>query len=187
MDLKPWKILKFETAFKNKWWDIVQEMVELPDGSIIEDFFVSRHPGSAVILALTESNDVVVRRQYKHGCREIVTELPIGALDASDADFVDAAKRELLEETGYGSGVWEAVGTLVPNPTSSTSRVHVFLARGVRKVAEAEVNPREEGETSLVAPAELMHMVASGQLKTSAAVGAIFLAAERLGWIEARV
>lgn len=180
MKIKPWKTLSSETAFKNAWWHIKRETVELPDGTTYGDFFVNDKPGGAVTFALTEDGLVVVNRQYKHGSGEIVTELAVGAFAGDDEPPMEVAKRELLEETGYGGGSWEPLGVLIPNPTSSRARIHAFLARDVKKIAEPQADPRETVEVDLVDPADLPSMVADGVITSSAAVSTIFLALMRL-------
>jgi hypothetical protein len=183
MEIKPWKILKSETAFKNKWWDIVQETVELPDGSVTSDYFVNHSKGGVIVFAMTEQGGVLVNRQYKHGARMIVHELTIGRIDDGETDGLAAAKRELLEETGYGGGTWEPLTTMVSNPTSSTALLHAYLARDVRRVAEPKRDPREIIEVKEVTPAELMRMAYAGELPMQAILATVFLAAKRLGWI----
>ena len=183
MELKPWELLESKTAFENRWWKIVQETVRLPDGSVTDDYYVNHSKGGAVVFAVTESGNVVVNRQYKHGAREIVDELAIGRVDVGDEDGLATAKRELLEETGYGEGEWEKLATTVTNPTSSTSRIHVYLARGVRKLAEPQSDPRETVEVRVVPPKEFMRLLLDGGMNSQSAMTTAFLAAVRLGWL----
>ena len=187
MELKPWKLLDSKDAFKNKWWHIVQETVELPDGTVTDDYWVNHTGGAVAVLALTEDGRVLVNRQYKHGVREVVHELTIGRIDGDDDGALEEAKRELLEETGYGGGDWEALGMMVSNPTSSTSRLHTYLARGVRKLAEPKKDPKEIVEVREIAPGELLRMAFAGELETSPTLAIVLLAAKRLGWISETV
>jgi len=187
MEITPWELLDSKVAFENRWWKIVQETVKLPDGSTTDDYYVNHSSGAVVVFALTEGGDVVVNRQYKHGAREIVHELTIGRIDGDDGGPLEDAKRELLEETGYGGGEWEELGVMVSNPTSSTSRLHAYLARGVRKLAEPEADPREIIEAHAIAPHELLRMAYACELETHASLAVVFLAAKRLGWISETV
>ena len=109
MELPSWKTLARKSVFKNRWWNIFQETVELPDGSVTDDYFVNDLPGGVVVFAVTEDGKVVLNRQYKHGAKTVVRELTIGRLDEDDGSPIEAAKRELLEETGYGDGEWQCV------------------------------------------------------------------------------
>ena len=187
MAITPWELLDSKVAFENRWWKIVQETVRLPDGSTTDDYYVNHSKGGAVVFAVTEAGNVVVNRQYKHGAREIVDELAVGRVDGGDADGLATAQRELLEETGYGEGEWEKLATTVTNPTSSTSRIHVFLARGVRKLAEPQADPRETVEVRETPPKEFMEMLLGGAITSQTAMTAAFLAAVRLGWLASKV
>lgn len=180
MPLEPWKTLKSETVFKNKWWNIVREQVELPDGAVYDDMFVNDKRGGSVVFALTEDGKVVLNRQYKHGAREVVVELTVGGADEADASPLVTAQRELREETGYGEGAWEPLGVWIPNPTASRARLHAFLARGVKKVAEPQQSPREVIEASLVDPRDLPAMIAKGEIASEAAVATILTALMKL-------
>lgn len=181
MGPKPWKILDSKTVFENRWWKVMEEKVELPDGSVTEHY-VNHVSGGAVVFALTEDGKLVVNRQYKHGAREVVTELTIGRLDGFEP--LEEAKRELLEETGYGGGDWEPLAVYLSNPTSSTGRIHAFLARGVRKVADPKPDPREIVEVREIPLDEVARMLERGEFSTHAAVATIFLALKRLGRLE---
>lgn len=186
MELKPWKILEAKTAFRNRYWNIVQESVELPDGSVYSDFFVNDKAGAAMTFAMTREGKVVMNRQYKHGAREIVTEFAIGSLKDGE-DPLAAAQRELLEETGYGGGEWESLGAYAPNPTSSRAKFHVFLARDVRRLAEPEADPREVIETFLAEPKDVPAMIARGEIAPLASIAAAMLALMKLGVLDVRV
>ena len=187
MDIKPWEILEAKDAFKNRWWHIVQETIRLPDGSVTDDYWVNRSKGAVGVFAVTEDGKVLVNRQYKHGAREIVRELTVGRYDDGDDGGMEGAKRELLEETGYGGGTWEKLPLMISNPTSSTSRMYAFLARGVVKKAEPHLDPKEVIEVEAVAPAELLRMCHAGELPTHVSLAMVFLAAKRLGWISENV
>lgn len=183
MEIKPWEILESKTAFENHWWKIVQETVKLPDGSVYSDYFVNHVKGVVVVLAVTEDGKVLVNRQYKHGVREIVLELTIGRYEEADSDGLEGAKRELLEETGYGGGTWEKLPGLVTNPSGSTARVHAFLARDVRKISEPMNDPKEVIEVTAMTPSELLRLSFAGEMTTTASLAVVLMAAKRLGWI----
>jgi 8-oxo-dGTP pyrophosphatase MutT (NUDIX family) len=194
MALEKWDVLASEPVFENRWWKIVKETVELPDGGTWEHYVNHTH-GGAVVFALTEEGNLLVNRQYKHGAREIVTELTIGKVDppspggfggasGDDGSPLESARRELLEETGYGGGTWEPLATYLSNPTSSTGRIHAFLALGVRKLAAQKDDPRERIEVREVPLDEAWRMLRAGEFSTHAGIATIFLALLKLGKLE---
>ena len=183
--LKKWKLLDSETVFENEWWKIVREKVELPDGTVFDDFYVNHPHDGVAIVPVTEEGKLVINRQYKHGYRGIIAEFTIGRVEDGDgSDFRIGAERELREETGYGGGAWEPLGAMTVNPTSSTSRIHFFLARGVRRLGPPQDDPKEMIETSEVTPAELFAMIARGEVVSQAMITGFMMAGAKLGWFE---
>ncbi len=82
------------------------------------------------VIALTDREDVVLIRQYRHGIGEVTLEIPGGLMDADEP--LAAAKRELLEETGYRAEEWIDLGYVHPNPAIQNNRCYTFLALGAK-------------------------------------------------------
>ena len=100
------------------------------------------------IIAVTKDGQIVMERQYRHGLGKTCYEIPCGVIEEGESPL-EAARRELLEETGYAGGEWKAWMTLSPNPATSTNLAHSFLAIGVEKVAEQSLDATEDIEVSL--------------------------------------
>jgi len=97
------------------------------------------------IVAISEDNEIILVKQYRHGADSITLETPAGAIERGE-DPLDAAKRELEEETGYISEDWQSLGSLKVNPAFMTNTCFVYLARDCRAQGKQSFDPLEEIE-----------------------------------------
>jgi ADP-ribose pyrophosphatase len=160
------------------WLHVWAEDVRLPDDRIIDGYLRLEMLDYVVIVALTDSG-VIVLRSYKHGPADIVTSLPAGYLEP-DEEPVDAARRELLEETGHVSEQWEELGSFVVDGNRGAGTVHMFLARRAREIAAPDPGDLEETEMSLVPLDNLLEAVRGGTVSVLPMAAAVALAAGRL-------
>jgi 8-oxo-dGTP pyrophosphatase MutT (NUDIX family) len=177
--LKKWKILRSRPAFVNPWWLIVEETVRLPDGSTT-DFYVNHSLGGVLIFALTGQKELLLVRQYKHGARKILLELPIGRVEEGDRSRRVAALRELREETGYVPGRFRHLGDFLSFPTSSTAKISLYLAEGCRRVGPPEHSPKEITEVVRVPLERVESFLLRGRIPSIIHVGAAMVALSRL-------
>jgi len=161
-DPKPWKVLTREYLSRKFWYTVRVDKVELPTGSIIEEYWVNEYVPWVNVVAVTARDEVVLIRQYRHGLGEVHFEIPAGTTDPGETSLEDAAKRELLEETGYGGGRWSPLVTLSANPALQDNLAHTFLAEGVERLAEPHTEAGEDLRTHLVPVAELEALLDGG-------------------------
>jgi ADP-ribose pyrophosphatase len=171
MTIKPWKILDSHNIHKN----VRIDKCELPNGMTI-DGFVLEYGDWATIIALTKQQEVVMVRQYRHGAQKVILELPGGAMEDEDENPMQAARRELLEETGYTSDNFIQIGCVSPNPANQTNLIYSFLALDARKVSEQNLDDAEDIEVVLKPLDEVIRMAKSGELFQSMQVSAVFFA-----------
>jgi len=114
-DPKPWETLSSTYLSRKPWLTVRQDHVRLPGGSEIDEYFVLEYPDWVNVIAVTPEQDLVLIRQYRYAARMVHYELPAGVTEGKDGGLQASARRELLEETGFGGGQWEHWMTLSAN------------------------------------------------------------------------
>ena len=145
---RKWTILSSEYLIRRPWLTARRDVAQLPDGRINHEYYVLEYPDWVNIIAITREGEMVLERQYRHGLGNTCYELPCGVIEAGETPL-EAAKRELLEETGYAGGQWQEWMTLSPNPATSNNLAHSFLAVGVEKVSGQHLDATEDILVSL--------------------------------------
>ena len=160
-DNKKWKVLDSEYLIKRPWLTARRDKLELPDGRIMDEYYVLEYPDWVNVIAITKHGQFVMEKQYRHGLGVYSTELPCGVMEKGE-DPMEAAKRELLEETGYSGGNWSKLMTLSPNPGSMSNLAHCFLAVGVEKTAQQSLDENEELEVLLMSEDDVRSLLKDG-------------------------
>ena len=178
--IEPWKTLKSELVFEHPWYKLRRDHVQLPGGQQLDDYFVSVRPHVVLVFPVTPDRQVIFVRQYKHAAGQILLELPGGVVDEGETSVLEAARRELLEETGYASDTVEPLLEVFDNPTKDTNSLSFFLARDVRKIAEQHLDETENIEVVPVPLHEVEGLVLRGEIRVSGSVALCLLALRRL-------
>ena len=135
--------------------EVAVEHVRLPDGSEIEDYYRVTMADFALVFATTDDAQVMLLRQYKHGAGRVCLTFPGGALGDGESP-IDAARRELLEETGCVSEAWTSYGASVTNANQFCNRAHLFRADGCRQVSAPTSPDLERPELVTIPELELL-------------------------------
>ena len=173
-DIQPWKTVSSEYLIKRPWLTARRDMLRMPDGKIVPEYYVLEYPTWVNIIAITADGEFVLVRQYRHALGIVEYELCAGTMEASDASPLDAAKRELLEETGYAGGEWTELTALSANPTSMNNLNHTFIAKGVEKVAGQNLDETEEISVHLFKTDELIDLLRHDEMKQSLMVAPLW-------------
>ncbi len=161
-DPAPWKVLTREYLARELWYTVRVDRVELPSGNVIPKYWVNEYPPWVNAVALTDDDRVVLIRQYRHGIGQVHFEIPAGTTDPEDTSLERAARRELLEETGYGGGRWSPLMTLSANPALQNNLAYTFLAEGVSLQAAPAPEASEDIRVHLVPLAQLEALIDRG-------------------------
>lgn len=125
MDLTE-KKLSEENIFDGVVLHVKRDTVELPNGNTATREYVTHNGGSCVI-AVTDNNEIVLERQFRYPMGRVITEVPAGKLEIGE-DPMEAAKRELIEETGYIPGKLQFIGKYIGSPALNNEVVYMYLA-----------------------------------------------------------
>ena len=179
--LPAWIVLTDTSLIDQRWLRVREQRVRLANGHEIERFHLIEGPHWASVLCLTSEAQVVLVRQYRHGFGGSSLELPAGVIEPEEAP-IDAARRELREESGFEALHLEPLLAPAPEPARNTTRAHFFFARGATRVADLALDSSEEIEVLLVPANELLELIDDGHIVHAAHIAAI-LSAWRRGWL----
>jgi 8-oxo-dGTP pyrophosphatase MutT (NUDIX family) len=157
-----WQSISAESVYDCRLFSVLHRRSLSPRTLSIHDVFVLRAPDWVNIIPLTPDGHVVMIRQYRHGVEDITLEVPGGMLDPTDTDPAVAARREMVEETGYDSEKIESLGATHPNPAIQANLCHTFIARNVVCRGAPTHTGFEHTEPVLVPRAEIPALIRSG-------------------------
>lgn len=162
--MKPWKTLEKETVFDaSPYVSVSRQVVELPDGALIDDFYqVDLRPFVVVVPVLPDGRILVIW-QYKHGLGRASLTFPAGFVEAGEAPD-DAIQRELMEETGYAAGAISHLGEFVDNGNQRGCTGNYYVATGCVQRGQPNSGDLEEMEVKTVHPGEIDGALASGDI-----------------------
>jgi len=175
MTIKTWKILNSNYLVKRNGMAVRIDQCETKDGIIFEPYVIEC--GTWVnVIALTKKREILLIKQYRHGVGQVLLEIPAGIMDEEDESPQEAARRELLEETGYTSDRFIEVGRVYPNPATHNNMTYSFLALDVEPVSQQNLDETEEIEVSVVPFDEFILLAKGGALPQALHISALFFA-----------
>lgn len=161
---RKWKVLRSENILRlGPWLSVRQECVELPSGVQIPTWYVLEFPNWINVIAETKTGELVMIDQYRHAYGQTCYELVAGVIDEGETPL-EAAKRELLEETGFGGGEWSEFMTLSPNPSNHNNLSYTFLAKGVERLQPQHEEPTEDIQVHVMSKADVRELLKQGEV-----------------------
>ncbi len=177
-ELLPWRILERKIAYEDPFLQVWHLKSQRQDHTDPTPLFQVTYPDWVVVIPVTPSGAVLFVRQFRHGIQSETLEVPGGVMDAAESPL-DAAQRELQEETGFVSGEWISLGVVHPNPAIQTNRCHLFLALGARKGAETAFDDDEELAPCFLSSTALREALTSGEITNSIVLSGLAIAMAR--------
>lgn len=160
---KPWPLIRSQPGPSYRVFSVRTDTARSPRTGREHDFYILESADWVSIIPLTPDGEVVMVRQYRHGIREVTLEVPGGLVGPGDTPL-EAARRELLEETGYEAGDIKLIGVAHPQPAVLNNRHLTFLATNVHQTTIAHLDEGEDIEVVLVPLTEVQRKIAEGKI-----------------------
>jgi ADP-ribose pyrophosphatase len=178
-----WKTIRSELLFDDLWFRVRKDICETPGGKVVDPYYVYEFPTWVTALPITEDGRIIMVRQYRHALGEVCIEIPGGCVDPGDKDLEAGISRELQEETGYAFSEYDYLGRISPNPSTNNNLMHMFLARGGKKVGGQQLDANEEIEVDLFTVEEVKQLIKDNKIMQSMHVTCILYGLVKLGLI----
>ncbi len=160
---KPWNILSSETEDCGGIFRVRKDTVLMPKNERKYTVYSLCLSDWVNVIALTDQQEVVMVKQYRHGIRNFTVELPGGVIDPEDTP-IESAKRELLEETGFAVDELTLLGTVHPNPAIQTNKCYTFFGRNAKKKSGQNLDELEDIEVITVPLKRIPDMIQKGDI-----------------------
>lgn len=165
--IEKWKLLSSEYLIRRPWLTARRDTVELPDGRVNDEYYVLEYPTWVNVIARRTDGKYVMVEQYRHGLADVFVELCAGVVEQGE-EPEKAARRELMEETGYGNGRWTLMSVLSSNPGTLTNLSYSFLAEDVELVADHQsLDATEDIAVRILTEDELFALLNSDKMRQS--------------------
>ena len=190
-----WEEVSTEHIIQDEWMDFRRSAYRFPDGTVFEPFYTYSRKDYVVIVASDCNGNYLCVRQFRQGIGEVTTEFPAGGLErigGKECDFcngrtgeegifedaLDAAKRELMEETGYSSQEWTHLITIPSNATIADNYAHVYMAKKCHKEGGQSLDETEFLNVELRTKEEIWELIQTGRFQQAVHVMAWLMAQE---------
>jgi len=180
-DPLPWECLEQDYLFRRPPWLVLRHQhFRLPTGREIADYWISEYPPWVNVVAVTQNDRLVFVRQFRPGIGAVHYELPAGVVEQGE-ELEAAARRELLEETGFGGGRWSLLASLSANPALQNNMTTTYLAEGVESIRPPAPEQTEDLRIHLVKLSDAVGLIDSGDMIQALHVAPLLLYLLRRG------
>ena len=188
-----WEEISCEHIINDEWIDFRKSAYKFPDGRTFEPYYSYSRRDYVVIVATDEEGNYICVRQFRHGIKRVTTEFCAGGIERTDGkqygnrlnvesaeDALEAAKRELMEETGYESDDWKLLLSVPSNATMADNYANIFVARNCKKVSGQSLDETEFLNVHLHTRAEIDSMIEAGEFPQAVHILALLLSDKKM-------
>lgn len=183
-ELKPWRQISHEYIFEESWFNLRRDRLLKGNGQEMFPYYVLEYTQWATIFPVTADGRIVLLNQYRYGLGQWSIEIPGGIMDPHETDPLQAAKRELLEETGFVPANIQQIAAVAPNPATANNLMYIFLATGCTLQQQQNLDDNEELSVFFATIGEVKQLLRENKIIQSLHVTAMMYALEALGEIK---
>jgi len=156
--------MKKQVLVDSQWLKVTMETVRFPSGTVIKDFYIAERPPYVAIVPILGNREILLVRQYRHGSRQTILNVPMGVIDKNEKP-INTARRELIEETGYHARNISSLGTFQNNPAFLRLTCHLFLARNLIKKTIRHTDANEHTEIICLPLEKVIRKIFNGEIQ----------------------
>ncbi len=165
-EIEKWNLLESEYLIRRPWLTARRDRVKLPNGQINDEFYVLEYPDWVNVIAVTEEGEFIMIEQYRHGLGEVQMEICAGVVEKGE-HHLDAAKRELMEESGFGGDKWRLLTVLSGNPSTTNNLTYCYVAEGVKKISDQHLDRTEDVAVRILSRNDVENLLRKDVMKQS--------------------
>ncbi|MEN2466131.1 NUDIX hydrolase [Ornithinibacillus sp. JPR2-1] len=174
--MEKWRKVASDYVFKSPFGNLRKDKLVLPDGQLIDSYYVNEYDDWVNAVVLTKDQHLVLVRQYRHAAQDFFLEVPAGKAEANESPR-EAIIREVREETGYISDSRPIkLGEFYVNPATQTNKVITFLFLDAYQAFEQDLDPTEFIDIHLIDIEEMEKMISSGEINQLFTASAYYMA-----------